>query len=340
MEDKLLQTMAADLGVSIYESETKAHYCCRVLYSAIACWIKAAATDTTTTEDTTTVTGTSRRHISEMCLPILSEMLKRYPDCKTWFDTESPAENAVSILRSRLLQHGDLVNVGFNTGMALSASGRVHLAQNLDCVKGALLNPDSFYSGIAVLNSTSKSENAFPEPIEPAPEWIANYLRAAWWQRVDSLDDGLEFFDPYRKSKNNQCWQSTLPRPAIGMVLARRATYHQNAHEYIAYRPDEKVLHRISPFLQEQGEPRRFMMGMRAFVGNPVPVRINRFSDHVAFQIRVHLPAREYALLEFYAWPNSRIEDRLNWDMPIPVWSYMERHMRGLGLQIMEEVHG
>lgn len=82
MESRILLTMAADLGINRYGNESETQYCNRVLYSAMASWIKASALDRLVTSVQTDNTGVSRRHILDKCTSILSEMLKRFPESK------------------------------------------------------------------------------------------------------------------------------------------------------------------------------------------------------------------------------------------------------------------
>jgi len=76
MEYRILHAMAADLGIFKYENESESQYCNRVLYSAMASWIKAVALDQPVTSGQMDNPGVSRRHISDKCTAILNEMLK------------------------------------------------------------------------------------------------------------------------------------------------------------------------------------------------------------------------------------------------------------------------
>lgn len=82
------------------------------------------------------------------------------------------------------------------------------------------------------------------------------------------------------------------------------------------------------------------MFGLRAAANNPVPGQIIKFQDHVHLKMRTYLPAKETQLLETYAWPHNSINDRLEWDMSISVWNYIEPFLSALGMAIREEDHG
>ena len=336
----MLRAMAADLGITQYEIETPVQYGHRVLYFAIACWIKAASMDCPITGSMNTVSGISRRHVNDKCSAVLAEILKRYPYCRLWFDTGRTTENPIIILRGRLLRHSDLVNVGFNTNIALATPSRVQLTQNLECIKGSVLQANSAYVGVANVVLMPYNKDFIPEQVPFVGKWFGQYIKSAWWQQADLFDQGIEYFNPHKKSKNNHsCWQTTLPLPVENIVLIRRII-NKNSYEYLLYKPNEHIIHRIDPLLQELGEHRRFMIGMRTISENSVPLQVIQYSDHIALKLKIYLPSRESVLLESYAWPHNNITDRLEWDMPYSVWEYIKPYMTGLGLEITEETYG
>ena len=340
MEDKMLCTMASDLGITKYKHETAIQYRHRVLYSASACWIKAASMDRPVTVDPTVSLGTSRRHIIDKCSAVLEELLKRYPNCRMWFEPEGSTEKPIPIIRSRLLRHGDLVNVGFDTNLALTASQHIPLTRELGCTKGAVIQRGNMYSGLAMVYPICDTGEYIPETIISVVDWFTEYIKAAWWQQTDSLDENIQYFNPYKHSRNNHaCWQTTAPSSVNNVILIRRSV-NINTYEYLLYKPDAQKIHRIDPFMQEQGEHRRFMIGMRVLADNPLPIQVTQYSDHVSLKLWIHLPVRENILLESYAWPHSSIADRLEWDMPGAVWGYIKPHMLRIGLEIMEGSHG
>ena len=99
-------------------------------------------------------------------------------------------------------------------------------------------------------------------------------------------------------------------------------------------------MHRIDPVLKDFGEHRRFMFGLRAAAGNPVPGQIIKYQDHVHLKMWAYLPAKETQLLETFAWPYKSINDRLEWDMSISEWNYLSSFLSGLGMAIEEEKYG
>ncbi len=334
MEDRILHTMAADLGIFKYENESERQYCNRVLYSAMASWIKAVALDQPVTSEQMDNPGVSRRHISDKCTAILNEVLKRFPESKLWFESEKTQESPIAFLLSRLLRHGDILQVGFETNLILAGRNETILSDRIKCRKGEVLSEGTFYSGIAMLQKVQKSEVFEPEAVKEAAVWFEDYIKSAWWKETE-IDDNVQYFNACKRTKNNHlCWQTERPEPVKGVWLIRRTIY-KNGYEYFLIRKDEGLYkHQIDSFLQEMGEHRRFMIAMRYMADNAVPVQAERYSDHISLNLRIHLPQKESTLLETYAWPHNAATDRLEWDMDEAVWRFIKPHLYNLGLKL------
>lgn len=85
-ENEILVAMASDMKITKYESESDAQYTQRVLYSALACWIKAATLDRDMSEPS--ASGASKKHIKEKCTQILEAALDRIPEARGYFYPE------------------------------------------------------------------------------------------------------------------------------------------------------------------------------------------------------------------------------------------------------------
>lgn len=338
MRDKLLYSMAMDLGIEKFENENEFQYIERILYSAIACHIKAASIDCPLTEGLNSSNGVSRRYVSDKCSEIMEQILSLYSECKIWFDTDCEKEKAVNIIRERLLRHGDLVNVGFDTNIALAKYHYTQLTERIGTVKGTILQQGNNYSGIATICKTSSTQ-PIVSSIQTVDKWIDEFIHCAWWANAELSKDSVQYFNPLKKSVNNLCWQDSLPTQSNKVVLARR-TVNKSLYEYFLYKPSENKIHRIDPFLKEQGEHRRFMIGLKAMNGNPVSVYEKRFFDHVLLKLKTYLPRKETTLLESYAWPYNSILDKLEWNMSFEVWEYIKPYMTGVGLKIEEVNNG
>lgn len=344
MDDKLLRKMAEDLKITPYKNEYYFDFESRVIYSAMASWIKVVCMDKSVlaqAEQSDTIEGVSKVHVLNKCKPVLDELLKRFPSTKAWFEIHNKHyKNAVEFIRSSLLSSGELVNVGFDTQIALAKQEQQPLTRSLARYKGIVLGPNCFYSGIATLAQTAPQKDFQPEQLISAKEWFLEYIKNAWWKPESSDREAVSYFNPYYHSKSNAySWQDMPPKPVKGIVLFRRIV-NKYDREYVLYHTIEKEIHRIDPVFKDFREYRRIIMGMRAFADNPVPLTVKQFADHTAVSLNVHLPRKEFILLKTYAWPESGITDKLNWNMAHIVWDYIKPYFEALDMQITEEYHG
>lgn len=80
----------------------------------------------------------------------------------------------------------------------------------------------------------------------------------------------LMYFNPSHKSRNNYtAWNNSLPDAPDEIILGR-LMINQNSFEYYLLKPKSKLLHRLDPFLQEQGYHIRIMYELRKEANNCV----------------------------------------------------------------------
>ena len=338
MTDEMMVTMATDLRVRQFANESLPQFINRLLYSAMACWIKTAALDRPVLFHTDGDLGISRRHILDRCDSVLSEMLSRFPASKPWFETLPGNEKAIQLLRSRLIRHKDLLNVGFQTNLTLAPKSVIPISPDLECGKGYLMDPSFSYSGIAMIRRR-QTECCFEDRDRiNSYEWLKDYIKSAWWKSAD-LPENVEYFNPFRKVRSNYgCWQDTPPAPVEGIIFARRNASPLPA-EYLLVMPGENTrLHYIDSFLHETGEYRRFQFALRKIVDNDLATDVRIYQDHIHLKLSFYLPEWENRLLESFAWPYNSVSDKLEWDMPLPIWAYIKIHLEKLGIVVREEL--
>ena len=206
---------------------------------------------------------------------------------------------------------------------------------------GMLFLPGARYNGIALTKQSVASDFPDVQAVPPVGVWFDTYVKSAWWEPFDVFQgEALEYFNARRKTANMyKCWEALMPKEKGKYLIVRRPV-NIASHEYIILNPQINRMHRVDPVLKDLGEHRRFMFALRAAANNPVPGQIIRYQDHVHLKIRTYLPAKETQLLETFAWPHNSINDRLEWDMSIPVWNYINPFLIALGMEIREENHG
>ncbi len=334
----MIDRMASDLGICRFIEEPFSQYKCRVVYSAMACWMKAIALDRTVGCYEKEPSGVSRRHIYERSHSILEMMIKMMPEIGEWFNMSEDNEDPVYIIRTRLINHGDLLSTGFNTDLALSSVRSNQLTPTIEEVFGKTIDKDLIYSGVASIRH--KEMNEYVPEIENVKEWMKAYLNEASWFHDVPDPAQTQYFNPSSHEKNNYlAWQDTTWGLSDKIILIRTVV-NRNSHAYYLLKPKEKLTHRIDPFLQDLGFHIRIMCALRSQSKNNTTVNLTNYTDHIKIKLNALLPMQERIMMESYAWPVRRINDKLEWVMSYSIWNHIKLYLEALDIQIVEVKHG
>ena len=334
----MLDRIAQDLGINKYEEELMLQYKCRIIYSAMACWIKAIALDRFAVNQEKDFTGVSRRHIYERSQTILKTLIKMFPEIGPWFDLSENNDNSIKLIITRLINHGDLLNAGFETNLALSAVHTDRISSGVEAVYGKIIDSNIKYSGVSSIRY-NKVDN-YLLSLENVKNWFQTFLKEALWSRDLPNSNLLEYFNSYSLVKNNyEAWQKSMYN-IKGKVVITRISTNNNSYTYYLLKPKEKLVHKIDSFLQKQGFERRVMYALRSYANNKAEAKIVKYNNYIKVRLNALLPLKESVLLESYAWPVRKINDKLEWVMDYSVWEYIRPHIEALDIKITEESHG
>lgn len=330
-----IDKMAADLGIYRYNCEEITAYKCRVIYSALSSWVKTIAMDQPIGSKENHLSGVSRKHIYERGNAVLEALIKINPETSSWFDVEETEENPVVIIRNRLLNHGDLLNEEFDTNLTLPLAHKKQFISGYDTVYGEVLGKNIMYSGIATICNNDVEIRT--DSKERCEEWLNSFLQSIWWSAMPIEISECMFFNPKHKSRNNYSAWDNLPPNISDEIILCRVTINRNGYEYYLIKPKSRLMHKIDPFLQEQGYHIRIMYALRKKANNSVVAIIKNYGNHIYLKLSTHLPTNERILLESYAWPFRRINDMLCWTMYDYIWDYIKPYFESIGIQIMEK---
>lgn len=338
MNESILSRMALDLGIKRFNDETPFEYESRVAYSAMASWIKAITQDQPISSRETGCCGVSRMHVYERSRSILDIVCKMYPELAAWFELSEETEYPTNLIRRRLLKHGDLLNEGFDTNIALSHPYSIQIASGFETLYGQILSKHMEYAGIA----TIRQNDIVSPQVETigAEEWIRRFLHDVWWSSDFPDMSRWQYFNPTCPAKNNYSeWQDDSPLPVYGIILARTVV-NKNGYEYYLVKKGTNKMHKIDPFLQQQGYHIQLMYALRYGAQNMSEARIKNYDSHLKLQLNAVLPTRVNLLLESYAWPYNNVSDKLSWTMLPIIWNYISSYIEQLGIKIVEDNDG
>ena len=224
----MIGKIALDLGIYRFAEESLQQYYSRVVYSAMACWMKAIALDRPVGYQEKEPFGVSRRHIYERSRTILITMIKMFPEIREWFDLSADNDDSVNLIRTRLINHGDLLNIGFETNLALSSVYSNQVTSTIETVYGKTIDDGLLYSGVSSIRRKEAKDYIFE--IENVKDWMKSFLNDACWSHDLPASSQMQYFNPLSISKSNYtAWQESMGNISDKVVLVR-TTVNKNSY--------------------------------------------------------------------------------------------------------------
>lgn len=334
-----ISDIASDLNIEKEEWESENQFLCRVLYSAMACWIKYISLDRPVSD--IDGIGASKKHIEEKSAYILENMLKIFPSAKKWFDPISPDEKSPTrLIRSRLVQNGDLESIGFNTLLTLAKKKNIPIGNGISQITGILL-PESnlFYSGISVLGITTQPKQKNTE--KSSKEWLKDYCENSLWEDERPAKGVFEYFTPEVKGESEVLWKDSRLKTEnmTGEIrLLRYKTFNNVCHYYLEKQTVYGTVkyQKLSEFDETLGQHIRIEYALRQAAGTSPGAKIFKYKRHIVVNFPFdELPLDILSFFESFAWPCDNISDIRNWILPISLLETVQDKLLKLGFNLI-----
>ena len=324
--------MSSDLGINQFDKESQSQFRIRVIYSAMACWIKAITLDRSAGCNDNISRGVSRRHLYDRSHEVFEAMIGVFPEVEEWFTCKALSEHPTEIIRERLINHGDLLNEGFDTNIVLSSCRNESILPELDVVYGEILESNIQYMGISTVRaSVNPTVN---NVVINATDWFHAFVKEAWWSSALPDMSAMQYFNPKCTSSNNySAWQDSQINSDI--VLSR-TSINETGYEYYLFKNNYTLCHKLDPFLQGLGCHIRIMYALRSISENRIKAVVRHSNENKLLKLNAFLPVKEMSLLESYAWPLNSIDDKLNWIINNSIWEYLEQYLNAIDVDIVE----
>jgi len=334
----LINTMASDMNLSKYPNEDWEQYVGRVIYTAMVLWIKTSTLDTDFFNEM--VRGRSKHYIFQKCSHVLMEILSVVPEAYSWFWSkyeQSPKNNnhPIRILRERMLQAGEIVEVGFKSDIAIPDKKMEILTSNVIRIIG--MEPQRYHnlvpSGLTWLlkgdNPVNTNETTLPTEFL---EWI---VKSAKWETTPIMFE-MEYFNPYKKSAPYKSWITNLTfNNEEEIILGRTDMYNDQKEYYLIKKTLTDIFwYKLNQFFVDQKAERRIILALRKQVNNPVTAQAVVQSNNCLLKLFSLLPMQEEIIIQTFCWPQNGIADKLNYVMPVEIWPYIRGVLDELEIEV------
>jgi hypothetical protein len=338
---EIISQINKDLKIQRYSNEADTDYIARVIYSALSMWIRHSILDKDILIDSEKDHGVSKIHILNRCSFFLKKMLSLFPECNNWFYPDEIEGNPVVIVRDRLNNSGELLDIGYETNLGLPKYEESVIAMGLNVVRGLSNNGYTHITGLAQLKVTDiwpntdmeEISNFYGMPNMDAQEVLQNYLYRIRWSH-QNITSG-QMFDRYSSKSFSNSWIDEIWLKDRDISLYKIGIYDFG---FIKFEGGEYYLSQIDNYLIEKREVRRFMYGMKARVNNPVKASYRKHAEAHLIELNLYnaLPSLEKTLLLLLGWPKGNIKDYYNFLFDDAVWAFVTVVLERLHIKLEE----
>lgn len=314
MNDTLLSKMAHDLGLVKFFNETQKDFSTRVIYSGLAVWMKTIPLDGYDENDITRTSVTKKYH-TERSKKILDEILKFFPEIKSWFYDEESNQDInfpIHSIQQLLISNDELFVDDISDRVYPIKSFMKEVAGKINCVKGIYSNAYGRYSGISCLSQTGNRIAASRTMISTT-EFLDNLIKSSSFS-TDEWNIKKEYFDPSIQTTTfYKSWVDK--RPMQRYYISRIETGIKQYRYFIETEKNEKISsYKLNDLIIESGNLKRILLALRFNANNPLSIRIVHYPDH--FELNRYItsfPYPEEFMVRALGWPVQSISDNLKY---------------------------
>ena len=336
--ERIVAKMKNDMGITQYSNETTNQFLGRLVYSAMAEWMRYLIFDETTDK----WKCKSKIYILERGQKILLNIVNCIPDSEKWFIIENSKStdfisNSVKLIRDRMLTVGELIEVDERGNVGLTEDQLIRINQSIVRILGL---PNSMHREKAVgLTKICEIKSTCHEMLEKinVDDYMTWLYKNAKWSVCNKIDT-FEFFDAFIKRAPYQSWVH-FPHNRMKRYLGRISLFN-GLHEYYLFKKENNVWVncKLSSVLSDYKEERRILLGLRKENGNSMTASFSIKGKVVILNLFCRLPAKEEKYIHLYCWPLKTIDDKFNYVVPIEMWEIIKKMLENeLGIVLREK---
>jgi hypothetical protein len=337
----ILNQIINDLNIRNYEGEGRNQYISRVVYSALSMWIRVSTLDGDIFQQPLDKIGVSKIHILNRCQPFLDNMIELYPEIHRWFYPKEDKKNPIVIIRDRLCNGGDLVDVGFNTDLALPSYQECVVNNRVGIIRGYNVGYIQKVAGLAQLKVLDEENTVDIEKAlefydlkdQTAEEILWNYIKNIKWNKREGISDLV--FNKYCENTFSNSWDSEYKLKVNDISLYK---YGINDFGFVKKTNGSIYTSQINQYLIERFEVRRFMYGLKCEVKNSIVAKYKKYEEAGLVELNLYngLPGREQNILLLLGWPLQNVSDKYNLLFDASVWLFVKKVLKNLNVTLQE----
>jgi len=343
MKTEIINQISTDLKIKTYEGEPVYEYHSRILYTALAQWMRYSILDKTNNDMNGNIK--SKKYILRRGMGILDNFISLYPMCYKYFYPEDgkgiPKKRPIEELRKKMLNCGELLEINPKGYVTLPTNYQKPIFSGITREYGINNDASSLYIGVTKI--IKETERKFIDLNIVDPNDYLNWLNSKSNWEVYKNPDDFSVFNPRLKRIPSNSWVKYVDYHIINdkVLLARRESrLNGMKFDYFLLKKDEAgntYISRLNSILCDWKEERRIILALRNQLNNNIEAVVRDFGAVKILRLYTRLPLKEEIILDTFCWPRKDIFNKIEYTVSIEIWEYINEILKSINIVIKED---
>lgn len=343
MTNVLVDVLARNLQIGKFSDETKEEYGQRLIYTAVAAWVRVSLLgksysdlEFNSQEDSVDIMHVMNRGASAAMALICSIphgaswLLADVVEAQGKYVVWELIRNMVTCQEISRLKNKRRLTISpqhtFSFGDHMIATGGIEWQNESNTIQNVGLG-----RWMAGTGKNGKLADFMGVPVLSAEAWLNELIRDTPWKNIEILDDWYIFQPSSNEIRNSGLWRIYNPtKLPLGVSLGKNQSQD---YGLIIKRNSELQIMPLDQWFYKEKEIYRIMYALNARAGKPSFFEAQDHGDYVIAQFHSGIPIAEEKILLLASWPYQSIRDRQRRVIPNFLWPKLKAIFEHMGIQ-------
>jgi len=304
----IFNIIGSSLGILRYQNEDEKNFEARLVYSALVKWFFTIIASNLHSENKD-VSYNSKAKVHREARRVLDSYIIAKPELKDWFYPNEETD-PINLIREPLLKAGIIIDVGYQSQIALSASNLSKTGK----MPGYLTSGACYFSNIIETEYFYHLLDRFNIDRSDYESFLRKYLEQIKWQEIVDVNN-YEYFDIHKGQVFSNCWVSNIPKESQEPFMARRIlSFGAYDYKLMINKGDKLYQASFSQYAQHESirDTQRLLYALKAMFGTRATVKVEFFDNYTIWHFWSKLPPAIDSFMRYIGWPLENIENKKN----------------------------